>query len=127
MSKFVSALTCVLLLTLAGCKGYVSTTPGTSVEVNGKVVGPDGSPITPAMITFQPTGGNAQPNEFPIGTDGSFSGKLVSGKYTYYISPAVGALANKSAAALKALPETYTKATLERQVEVTGGAIALKF
>lgn len=127
MSKSIVGFVCLIALNLSGCKGYVTTTPGVSVEVTGRVLSPDGTPVAPANVYFQATGGSAQPASFAIGTDGTFTGKMISGQYAYSVVPAVGPESRKSETLLKTLPENYTKMSLSRQIDVVAGALNLKF
>jgi hypothetical protein len=116
----------LIAATFAGCGGYDKTTPGTDVEVSGSVNGPDGKPLKDCMIYFQPTGGLAQPAQFPI-KDGKFSGKMLTGTYTYYINAPQTGDVKKGEAAIKGLPEAWKAGSLDRQVVVKGGEITLKF
>ena len=61
------AVVCLMLLVLAGCN--YSTAPGREVEVSGKVVGPDGQPLTGIRVAFVATGGAAVSNAFPLSAD----------------------------------------------------------
>lgn len=127
MNRRCALISCVLAsIALSGCGGYEKTTPGTDVEVSGSVNGPDGKPLKDCMIYFQPTGGLAQPAQFPL-KDGKFSGKMLTGTYTYYINaPQMGDV-RKGEAAIKGLPEGWKAGSLDRQVQVKGGELTLKF
>ena len=120
-----SSLLAVLIavVALSGCGGDVPE-PGKEVDVTGKVVAPAGKSVAGFTIYFQPTGGKAQPIGFPIQQDSTFSGKMMSGKYTYSLAPGKGAATEK---ALEAFPEAYRKGSLDRQIDVNGGEIELKF
>jgi hypothetical protein len=111
------------VLALPGCGGDVPAS-GETVEVSGKVPAPAGKSIAGYNLFFQPTGGKAQQVQFPITADGSFSGKMVAGTYTYYLTPGKGSATEK---ALEAFPEAYRKGSLDRQIDVKGGALELKF
>lgn len=121
---------CILVLPIgsfAGCSGYISTTPGTDVEVSGTVNGPDGKPVKDVVLYFQPTGGDAMPNQFPL-KNGSFSGRMIAGKYTYYLgAPQSGPEVRKTETILKSFPATWKEGSLDRQINVSGGALELKF
>lgn len=113
----------VVACSLAGCGGDVPE-PGDEVQVTGKVPAPSGKSVVGYNIQFQATGGKARQATFPVGADGSFSGPMVKGKYTYYLTPGKGAATEK---ALESFPEPYRKGSLDRQIDVNGGEITLKF
>jgi hypothetical protein len=121
-----STLVVALGFALTGCGKQVNPDVAQEVEVSGKVVGPDGQPLTNVMIGFAPTGGAAAANAFPLGADGSFKGTLRAGKYSYAILP-LSETDKKSEAVLKKLPDSYKATTLDRQIDVSGGALELKF
>jgi hypothetical protein len=125
MRSRVLMIWCVLLVGFVGC-GYVQPTAGTEVDVTGKVMGPDGAPVAGVILNFQATGGTARPAVFRLGPDGSFSGKMISGKYTFFLAPLTETDAT-SIAILSKLPKEWLSANLQRQVNVSGGTIDLKF
>jgi hypothetical protein len=116
------------LFSVIGCSGYVSTTPGTDVDVSGTVRGPDGKPLNDVVLYFQPTGGEAMPNQFPL-KNGSFSGKMIVGKYTYYLGAPLqtGPSQKKAETILKTMPASWKEGSLDRQIDVSGGTLELKF
>jgi hypothetical protein len=109
---------------LTGCGGGLVPESGEEVQVSGKVPAPAGKSLAGYNIQFQATGGKARQATFPIGGDGSFSGPMTKGKYTYFLTPGKGAATEK---ALEAFPEAYRQGSLDRQVDVNGGEIELKF
>ncbi len=117
------ALTLAALAALAGCGGDVPES-GEEVQVTGKVPAPPGKSVAGYNIQFQATGGKARQATFLVAADGSFSGPMVKGKYTYYLTPGKGSATEQ---ALESLPESYRKGSLDRQIDVNGGAIELKF
>jgi hypothetical protein len=114
----------VALAALAGCGGGLVPESGEEVQVSGKVPAPAGKSVGGFNIFFQATGGKARMATFPINPDGTFAGPMVKGKYTYYLTPGKGAATEQ---ALEKFPEAYRQGSLDRQVEVTGGEIELKF
>lgn len=115
------------VLGLVGCTGYVSTTPGVDVEVSGTVNGPDGKPVKDVVLYFQPTGGEAMPIQFPL-KNGTFSGRMIAGKYTYFLgAPQMGSDIRKAETILKSFPATWKEGSLDRQISVSGGVLELKF
>jgi hypothetical protein len=102
----------------------VDTTPGEQVDVSGKVPAPSGKSVAGYNLFFQPTAGEAQQVQFPIKPDGTFEGKIVAGKYTYYLIPGKG---NATEKALESFPEAYRKGSLDRQIDVKAGSLELKF
>jgi hypothetical protein len=115
----------ILALAIIGCGGGADITPGAEVDVNGTVTVAGGKLPVGVSIAFQPTGGTARPASFPLNADGTFSGKMIVGKYSYYLSIPEGNA--KLEAALKSVPESARKASLERQIDVKGGALQLSF
>jgi hypothetical protein len=125
LTRLLSALAVVVALAaLTGCGGGLVPESGEEVQVSGKVAAPAGKSVSGYNIFFQATGGKARMATFPIGADGSFSGTMVKGKYTYYLTAGKGAATEK---ALEAFPEAYRQGSLDRQIDVNGGEIELKF
>ena len=120
-----SLLVVVVLVAVAltGCGGMVPES-GEEVQVTGKVPAPAGKSVAGYTLAFQATGGKARQASFPVGADGSFSGPMVKGKYTYYLTPGKGAATEQ---ALEKFPEPYRKGSLDRQIDVNGGEVELKF
>ncbi len=108
---------------LTGC-GPTVPDPGEEVQVTGKVPAPAGKSVAGYNIAFQATGGKARQASFPLAADGSFSGQMMKGKYSYYLTPGKGAATEK---ALEAFPEPYRQGSLDRQIDVNGGEVQLKF
>ena len=124
MSRLVAlAPLMIVLAALTGCGGDVPAS-GEEVDVSGKVPAPAGKSIAGYNIFFQATGGKGRMAQFPLPADGTFSGKMMAGTYTYYLTPGKGGATEQ---ALEGFPEAYRKGSLDRQVEVKGGAIELKF
>lgn len=111
-----------LLVVGVGC-GQTAVPNVGAVDVSGTVKGPNGKPLKDLILNFQPTGGNAQQSAFPIKPDGTFTGKMNAGKYTYFIS----ADGRKNEAGFKTLPAGWKEGSLDRQVDVAGGKIELTF
>lgn len=110
--------------TLAGCGGGLVPESGETVQVSGKVSAPQGKSVNGFQIFFQATGGKGQQVQFPLSADGSFSGQMVKGKYSYYLIPGKGTATEK---ALESFPDAYRQGSLDRQVDVKGGEVELKF
>lgn len=116
----------VAACSIAGCGGGMVPESGEEVQVTGKVPAPPGKSVAGFNIQFQATGGKARQATFPVGADGSFSGPMMKGKYTYYLSPGkAGTAATEKA--LESFPEAYRQGSLDRQIDVNGGEIQLKF
>ena len=111
---------------LVGC-GYDNPKTGSEVDVSGTVTGPDGKALTGVSITFQPAEAGARPSSFPLKADGTFSGKMIVGKYLYSVSAGEGD--RKGEAIVSKLPDNYKKVDENRKVEVTssGGVLKLTF
>lgn len=92
-----------------------------SEKISGKVVLPNGQPARDVQIYFQPLDTDGRPETLPVGTDGSFSGEMVPGKYAFAIQPAAG-----KAAAHKAIPSQYHEANMKHQVSLSGGNVEIK-
>jgi hypothetical protein len=112
------------LVAVTGCGGP-DMTPVDQVEVNGTVSVPAGKIPVGVSITFQPTGGTSQPAVFRLKPDGTFAGKMNPGKYSYFLSCPEGN--QKMEAAMKVLPETARRASLDRQIDVQGGSLQIGF
>ena len=128
MRNLLCAIALLATVGLTGCFGYKSTTAGTEVDVRSTVIGPDGKALTGLSITFQPAEAGARPETFPLKADGSFTGKMLVGKYRYYLSGK--SESDRSAEVLLSrLPESYRKAEEKRIVDVDsgGGTLTLKF
>jgi hypothetical protein len=104
-----------LALFLAGCGGR---TPDASTEVDatGTVTNTSGAPVKDVELQFQATGGTARQATFKLGADGKFSGKMTTGKYTYFFNELQG-----KAAAFNAIPAGFRQGSMDRQIEVKAG------
>jgi hypothetical protein len=111
-------------LALTGCSSYVSTNPGEQVDVSGQVTAPSGKSVAGYNLFFHPTGGEAQQVQFPLSATGTFSGKMVAGPYTYYLTPGTGKANEKT---LESFPPAYRTGSLDRKIEVKAGVLDLKF
>jgi hypothetical protein len=105
----------ILIAGLAGC-GSDARLKRTPVSVTGKV-SQAGQPFGGMVMVFQPLG-DGHVREFPVQTDGSFSGELISGKYAYYVAKPTAPVA---APALKKVAPKYFEADLSRTVAVEAG------
>ena len=126
MTQMRIVVVAVLSALTVGCGGYESTTPGESVDVTGKVTGPDGKPVAGFKIVLQPTAGPGQQVFFTLKPDGGFAGKMVVGTYTYYLEPGKGAATEQ---ALFKMPAAVRAGSMERTIEVQAGGepLELKF
>ncbi len=112
---------------LAGCSSYKDTSPGTEVDVNGTVTGPDGKPLTGVNIVFQPAEAGTRPESIPLKPDGTFTTKMLVGKYLYFVAPK-GDSDARGEAIVNKLPESYRKADTNRSIEIgSSGKLTLKF
>ena len=113
----------VLLAGLAGC-GYENPSPGTQVDVTGTLAA-GGKPLGNVSVGLQPTGGTAQQVVFKVGADGTFGGKAMAGKYSWYVLvPEEGEAGDqkKAESAVKTVPAAYREASMDRQIDVAAGA-----
>jgi hypothetical protein len=69
------------------------------------------------MVTFHPLD-VGHPGIFTVNPDGTFSGKLVVGTYSYYVGKST---APTSEAALKKVDPKYYEADLQRSIAVQDG------
>lgn len=122
--RSLSVALAVAVCSFAGCGGGMVPESGEEVQVTGKVPAPAGKSVAGFNIQFQATGGKARQATFPLGADGSFSGTMVKGKYTCFLTPGKGSATEK---ALESFPESYRQGSLDRQIDVNGGEIQLKF
>lgn len=72
-----------------------------------------GKPVSGVMLNFQPTG-DGMPAVIAV-DKGAFSGDVIPGKYTYFLS------AGKDANAFKKVPEKYQAGATDRQIDITAG------
>ncbi len=101
----------VLILCIAGC-GYSVSMKGEPVNVSGKLSS-GGAPLGGITVTFQPLeDGHVAP--IKVNTDGSFSGKMVPGKYAYYIADS----SNSDAEAMAKVPVKYREPDMGRTISV---------
>lgn len=93
-----------------------------SVPVTGQVTFGDGKPVKEVLLSLQPMDCGSMAS-LKVGGDGTFSGKVVPGKYAYFFGPQDG-----KTAALKAVPKEYRAAHMERTVVVSssGGELQIK-
>jgi hypothetical protein len=114
-----------VLVAAVGC-GYHEPTPVQDVDISGNVTGPDGQPVRDVNVYFQPASAGAQPAGFKLAADGSFTGKVKEGTYTYYLVP-MSEGDRRGEAILNKLPEPYKKADEKRTVKANGGKVDLKW
>lgn len=114
-----------VLAAAVGC-GYIEPAPIQDVDISGNVAGPDGQPVKDVNVYFQPASAGAQPAGFKLAADGSFSGKIKEGTYTYYLVP-VSEGDRRGEAILNKLPEPYKKPDEKRTVKANGGRVELKW
>jgi hypothetical protein len=125
--KRVTLFAAAALAVLAGCGKPAQVAD--PVQVRGKATYASGTPVRDVVLTLQPVD-SGMPAGLPVGTDGSFSGKVVPGKYAYYLSAQEArtpADRQKFAQALKAVPEKYRGADMSRTVKVSSGDLQVKF
>jgi len=126
MRRTAFALALVCSLGFVGCSSYKTSETGAEVDVTGTVTGSDGKPVTGLNIVFQPGEAGARPESFPLKADGGFSGKMVVGKYLYYLAGKSESDRNAEAL-LSKFPAEHRKADQGRSVEVKGGPLKIKF
>lgn len=113
-----------LLASVVGLSGCGYTTPDSSqeVDVTGTVTNASGAPVKDVEVQFQATGGTARQATFKVGANGTFSGKMTVGKYTYYFTEISG-----KTTAFNSIPTGYRQAIMDRTIEVkASGPIELK-
>ncbi len=121
--RHLTAAALVIVAGLTGC-GQETPTPGTSVDVTGTVTA-GGRPVQDAYVYLHAVGGKAQPIYFKLGTDGSFSGKVIAGEYSWYVTVPDGVKGSdkqKGEAALKSIPEAFRAASLDRKISISDGS-----
>jgi hypothetical protein len=105
----------IVIVGLSGC-GSKANLKDAPVAITGKV-SQGGQPVGGVVMIFQPLG-DGHVREFSVQKNGTFNGKLISGKYAYYVAkPTVPAAAQ----ALRKLPPKYFEADLSRTVAVESG------
>jgi hypothetical protein len=120
MRSFVGVM---LIVGMFGCTSEVQLKEA-PVSVLG-TVSRSGQPLSGMVMIFQPLD-DGHVREFPIGKNGTFEGKLVSGEYAYYVAKPT--VRRSAAQSLSSLSPKYFEADLSRTVTVEPGnqiAIAL--
>lgn len=107
----------VLVFLVVGC-GITPPQKSEPIDVTGKVT-MGGKVVKSATLHFQPMESTASEAVFNL-KNGEFKGKLVPGKYTYYLS-------SNSPAVEKTIPEKYRSGSMERHIQVSESTIELKF
>ena len=74
---------CIGLAFLVGCGPKIEPLPE-AVTVSGKLTSA-GAPVGDVVLTLQPVE-LGHPVPMQVGADGSYSGKIVPGKYVYFVS-----------------------------------------
>jgi hypothetical protein len=105
----------VAILFLAGCGMQPDQRPD-PVEIKGTVKLPGGASPKNLTVTFQPQQ-NTLPGGAKVGADGSFTVKLVPGKYVVYFLDE----SNASVAAYKTIPAKYRTPSNDNTVSVESG------
>ena len=76
-----------------------------------------GSPVGDVMLTLHAVE-DGQGMSVKVGTDGTFSSDVVSGKYTYYFAPTSSP---KSQEVMSKIPAKYLEGAMDRIIQVRGG------
>lgn len=121
--RSVAPVVCALAVGLIGC-GPDTPTPGVQVDVTGSLTDAAGKPMKDVNVTFHPTGGASQPVSLKVGPDGTFSGKVVAGKYSWFVAPQEAKAGSErlKTEALKGIPAAFLEPSLDRQLDVSAGA-----
>lgn len=108
---------------IAGC-GHSVVKRADPVAVHGTVRLPGNVAVKGLFVTLHPTAGDGFLMAMPLGASGEFKGNAFPGQYTYYISPPESGPSN-----IKAVPEKYRSADMNRKIDVTGsgGELDLRF
>ncbi len=107
----------------AGCQPPAPEMLPDPVEVTGRVVFADGSPVKGVTLGLMPRG-NGHPNGMKIGAAGAVSGNLIPGEYSFYFGPGdPKAVSEKTAAAaaMKRIPEPYHTPSADHVVQIKAG------
>lgn len=115
MFRLSFALMGLVLLTGCGPRIEMKSDP---VSVSGKLT-VSGGAVGDVVLTLQPLDhGHLVP--MTVGTDGSFSGKVIPGKYAYFVS------ANEdNPGAIDKVPADFRQASMDRTITVTSGQSTL--
>lgn len=100
-----------------GCSS-VSEKDEKVVDVSGSATGKDGKPLDGVGISFIPLSEGANTADMSV-VKGKFSGKLATGKYTYFY------IEGKNKAAYKAIPDGYKETNANRTFEVKSATDSL--
>lgn len=123
MRRFVIPAVAMIAFAFVGC-GPTVPDPGEEVDVTGTVTGVDLAKAKTQKLKLHllPTGGKARPAQFDLDSTGKFSGKMIKGPYRYQINGPEG-----SDSLMKGIPESIQQGDMKRSVDISGGAIEIKF
>jgi hypothetical protein len=105
------------LVLLAGCGPKIEL-KSDPVSVSGKLT-LSGGAVGDVLLTLQPLD-NGHMVPMKVGADGSFSGKVIPGKYAYFVT------ANEdNPGAIDKVPADFRQASMDRTVTVSSGQSTL--
>lgn len=117
MTRRLAGILAGLMLTgLVGCGADM--TPVTLIDVTGNLTDSGGKPIKDVGVFFQAMGRGTQPTTMKTDASGAFGGKIVAGKYTWYVVASEG-----KSASMKSIPESYKEGSEQRLIDVESGAV----
>jgi hypothetical protein len=108
MIRSIFLLLACVVFTGCGPKIEIMTEP---MSISGKLTGA-GAPVGGVLLTLQPLD-TGHPVPLTVGPDGSFSGRAIPGKYTYYV-----AATEANATALDKVDAKYKEADLKRTIVI---------
>lgn len=108
--------TAIVLMLVTGCGGVDPGRTAEPVEISG-TVRIKGKPATDAVLNLQPTKGGVQAALHLKG--GRFSGKVVPGTYTWYLTDGARPLSPRE------VPDRFRLGAMDRQIEIDGGTVLL--
>jgi len=123
MRQFLVPAVALVAFVFVGC-GQDVPASGEEVDVTGTVSGVDLGKAKQLKLKLHllPTGGKARPAQFDLDSTGKFAGKMIKGSYRFQINGPEG-----SDTLMKGIPENVQQGDMKRSVEVSGGAVEIKF
>lgn len=90
MSRLLTLTVLVVFSGVVGCGTGATQRDTTLVDVTATVTGPDGRPLSKALVVILQPQGDTLAAKLEATTDGTFTGKAAPGRYIYYVKAAKG-------------------------------------
>jgi hypothetical protein len=115
MDRFSATIMAVIAAGAIGCT-QATTLKEAPVSVSGKV-SQAGKPVGEVLVSFHPLD-KGHVVSLPVNADGTFTGEMISGNYSYYVGKSP---AHSSATALAKVDPKYYEPAMDRSISVESG------